>query len=154
MVSRHDFGLGDKSGRRIKKFINCQFEIYPLNMKKIILFLILFFPLFASAQFGGTLKILVIDKKSGTPLDSVKISAVTSGRDTVVLYTDSVGRCIDNTMYKGIYRLTVERRGYETLLVKPVGITNGETTYLTADSAIKLSPAETDGEGKKKDKKK
>jgi len=58
-------------------------------MKKLFLMLILFLPLLSSAQLGGTLKILVIAKKTEVPLDSVKISAVTSGRDTVFMYTDS-----------------------------------------------------------------
>ncbi|HET6991172.1 MAG TPA: carboxypeptidase-like regulatory domain-containing protein [Bacteroidia bacterium] len=121
-------------------------------MKKIILIVILFLPLFSVAQVGGTLKILVIDKKTETPLDSVKISAVTSGRDTVFMYTDSTGRCINHSVFRGIYHLTVERRGYETLEVKGVGITNGETTYLTGDFAIKLSRMEIgdDSGGKKK----
>jgi hypothetical protein len=120
-------------------------------MKKLILFLFLVLPIVSFAQLGGTLKILVIEKKTGTPLDSVKISCVTSGRDTVVLYTDSVGRCIQNSMFRGIYHLIVERNGYETLNVKGVGITNGETTYLTGDFAIKLSPIEIGSDdGKKK----
>lgn len=112
-------------------------------MKTLFFISFLFLPMLSSAQYGGSLKIQVIAKgEAKTPLDSVKITAVTSGRDTLVMYTDSTGQCYATLVWKGIYHLTVEKNGYATLIVKGIGVINNETTYLTGPYAIKLSPIE------------
>ena len=77
----------------------------------LILIFALSFPLSANT---GSIKVYVKDKKSGEPLESVKISVASQKNASVryLLETDNKGYAYKTGMQNGVYQLNFDKEGY------------------------------------------
>ncbi len=108
-------------------------------MKKPLLIVFLFVlgmvTLFAGTT--GTIMGFVLDKDTGVPIESAKVTVVETGLSTG---TDSSGLFLIAGLAVGKYSILVEKLGYQSVSVKDIFVSLDQTTTLSVE--MKASPVE------------
>lgn len=105
-------------------------------MKKIIFISILLIVLCSSNSFSqagfGTMKILVLDKITGTPFINDTIIITTNDTVKDILVSDNEGYMRLQKM-PGAYRVRVARKNYNTTEMSGIRVSENNTIYITIE---------------------